>query len=119
MLLSPLELPGSPIDLPSWLPQTVLAWDPTAELQPGEALSSPSLTVLSYDPQFTADSVDVTSTVVVPGSLQLGSGPLAGKVVWAVAAGSLTPGLEYLFELKVATTLGTNPARYARVRCRI
>ncbi len=117
MLLSPLELPGSPIDLPSWLPDTPLAWDPTAELLSGEVPTSPSLVVLAYDPQFTADTSDVTATVVKPGSLQLGSGANAGRVLWIVAAASLSAGLEYRFELKAVSSLGSNPARYLRVRC--
>lgn len=116
VILSQLELPGSPTEQASY-GATTYYWDPTAELAAGETLSSPLATVLQYDPRYPTDTKDVTATVVAAGSPFLGSGANAGQVGITISAGVLAAGYEYRVQLSVLASGGHTPARFFRIRC--
>jgi hypothetical protein len=116
VILSQLELPGSPTEQASF-GATTYYWDPTAELAAGETLSSPAATVLQYDPRYPTDTKDVTATAVAAGSPFLGSGANAGQVGVTIPASVLTAGYEYRVQLSVLASGGHTPARFFRIRC--
>lgn len=116
---SSLELSGSPLELATWSPATTYYWDPTPELVSGEVAGSLVCTVVEYNPQYSADARDVTTTVLSAGYPTPGTGPHAGQVAIQVKAGALTPGYEYRFELSCVGSLGTAASRFFRIQCRV
>lgn len=120
-VISTLELPGSPREVPSYA-ATTLWWDCSAEILAGETISLPVVTVQQYDPNF-ADNVldykDVTATVLVGGGATIGTGVHANMVQVSFLANMLTVGYEYRCQMSCTGSLATTPARFFRVRVRI
>lgn len=119
-VISQLELPGSPVEQPSWAAQTWY-WDPANEISSGETISSPTATVYEYDPAYAAnvaDYKDVTASVVSGGAPTIGTGTHANMVQITLLSG-LQVGYEYRVELTCSGSLGSTPARYFRVRVRV
>lgn len=116
MLVSQLELPGSPYEQASYATQTYW-WNPaaTGDLGSGETVTNLGAKVLQYDPRSPWDAVDVTATVLAAGSPFVGTGSYAGEV--GVTVQGLTAGYEYRVALWFTASTAHTPGRFFRVRC--
>jgi hypothetical protein len=116
MVVSQLELPGSPEEQASYAVVTYW-WNPaaTGDLGSGETVTNPGAKVLQYDPRYPWDTVDVTASVLAAGSPFAGTGSYASQI--GVTLQGLIAGYEYRVALWFTASAAHTPGRFFRVRC--
>lgn len=114
---SKLELIGSPVELGTWSPTTNFFWDPTPEFATGEVPSSPTCKVLKYNPEYPADTSDVTAALI-PSGATIGSGSHSSQVQVSVIPSALVVGYNYRVELTCLGSSGTAASRFFVIICK-